>query len=298
MTVEASVTLPSASPATVYNGLITSSTGELILKSLSFAGGDSEILLIDPDTLETTFTIACTCASPRLSLAVDENGIEHLYHLNREQTFRYVVEPRSLTLDSDWIASFDPDGIGINQEPTSPVIFDGNVYYTTNTNVDAELPMRVFWQDVNATYSPDMSPLTGPLMFEGVEDMPGWSFSGIAVDEVSGVFIGVDQANGLISAFRLTEDEDIEILWQHEQIIGSGINIVSDRSMVYANDYVDGAGHLVVRDLLTGEEILRVPTPATRASIGSVILAENGEVYMASNEPGQPMGFLVRFYSP
>jgi hypothetical protein len=154
MTIEASVELPATSPATVYNGLLTSSTGELILKSLSFMGGESEILLVDPDTLETTFTTSCACASPRLSLALDENGVEHMYHLNREKTFRYIVEPGSLTLDPNWIASFDPDGTGINQEPTSPVIVNGRVYYTTNTNIDAELPMRVFWQDVNATFIP------------------------------------------------------------------------------------------------------------------------------------------------
>jgi pimeloyl-ACP methyl ester carboxylesterase len=298
MTVESSVALPAASPATIYNGLLTSSTGELILKSLSFAGGESEILLIDPDTLEITFSTPCACASPRLSLAVDENGVEHLYHLNREQTFRYVIEPGLLTLDPNWIASFDPDGTGVNQEPTSPVIVDGRVYYTTNTNLDAELPMRVFWQDVNANYAPDMPPLTGPLLFEGVEDVPGWSFSGISADEASGIFIGVDQANGLINAFQPDESGDIEILWQHEQIIGSGINIVSDRGLVYANDYVDGSLHLVVRDLFTGEEVLRVPTPATRASLGSIVSTENGDIYMAANEPGQPTGFLLRLYIP
>jgi haloalkane dehalogenase len=297
MTIEASVELPATSPATVYNGLLTSSTGELILKSLSFMGGESEILLVDPDTLETTFTTSCACASPRLSLALDENGVEHMYHLNREKTFRYIVESGSLTLDPNWIASFDPDGTGINQEPTSPVIVDGRVYYTTNTNIDAELPMRVFWQDVNAVYTPEMPPLTGPLIFEGVEGA-GWSFSGIAADEASGIFTGVDQANGLINAFRPLENGEIEVLWQHEQIIGSGVNIVSDRGMVYANDYVDGFLHLVVRDLVTGQELLRVPTPATRASIGSIVLTENGDVYMAANEPGQSTGLLIHIYIP
>jgi hypothetical protein len=101
----------------------------------------------------------------------------------------------------------------------------------------------------------------------------------------------------LINAFRPTKSGKIDILWQHEQKIGSGVNIVSDRGMVYANDYVDGSLHLVVRDLLTGEELLRIPTPATRASIGSVVFTENGDVYMAANEPGQPTGFLVRIHN-
>jgi len=54
----------------------------------------------------------------------------------------------------------------------------------------------------------------------------------------------------------------------------------------------------VVLDVMTGEELLRIPTPATRASIGSLIFGENGDVYLAANEPGQPTGFLVRFYIP
>jgi hypothetical protein len=85
-------------------------------------------------------------------------------------------------------------------------------------------------------------------------------------------------------------------LWQHEQIIGSGVNIVSDRGMVYANDYVDGFLHLVVRDLFTGQELLRVPTPATRASIGSIVLTENGDVYMAANEPDRPQASHTYLY--
>jgi hypothetical protein len=68
--------------------------------------------------------------------------------------------------------------------------------------------------------------------------------------------------------------------------------------MVYFSDYVDGSNHLVVLDILTGDELLRIPTPATRASIGSILPQPNGDVYMASNEPGKPTGFLVRFSVP
>ena len=294
MTIEASVDLPADGPATVYNGLAVSRTGQLILKSLSFAGGASELSLVDPASLEIVFSLECDCSSPRLTLAVDDNGVEHLYHLNRQQTFRYVVEQDSLTLDETWIARFDPDGTGVNQEPTSPVVVDGQVFYTTNTNVDATLPMRAFWQDVNATYTPDMAPLEGPLLFEDPANRAGWSFSGLAADEATGIFMAVDQQRGLTNAFRPTDDGGIDILWQRELRVSASNTHVTDRQLVYVTDFVDGSNHLVVLDLLTGEEIVRVPTPATRATIGAILFTPDGDVYLASNEPGEPTGFLVR----
>lgn len=299
MTIEASVDLPSVGFGTIYNGLATSSTGELILKSLSATGGTQKIVLIDPTTLDTTFSMDCECASPRLTVSMLANGEEYLYHLNQEQTFRWLIEPGSLTLDEDWIVSFDPTGLGVgmNDEPTSPVIVGDTVYYTTNTNTDATTPMRVFWQDTEAAYTPDMPALTGPLLFEGVEDIAGWSFTGLSGDDVSGVLFANDQANGLFMAFRLTEDGEIERLWQRE-ITTAQTTTSSENGMLYVADFADGVLNLVVLDVLTGEELLRIPTPAVRASIGSIIFTENGDVYLAANEPGQPTGFLVRFYIP
>ena len=68
--------------------------------------------------------------------------------------------------------------------------------------------------------------------------------------------------------------------------------------MVYTTDFVDGANHLVVLDLDTGDELLRLRTPSKRATIGSVLLTPDGEVYLASNEPGEPTGLLIKFRVP
>jgi hypothetical protein len=54
----------------------------------------------------------------------------------------------------------------------------------------------------------------------------------------------------------------------------------------------------VVLDLMTGEEMLRVPTPATRATIATIIVSSANEVYFGSNEPGQPIGLFHRIYGP
>ncbi len=298
MVIETSVDLPTDGPGTVYNGLLVGRSGQLILKAMNFGNGEPTLSLIDPETLETVFSTGCACASARFALAVDETGVEHLYHLNREETFRYVVEKDSLTLDEAWIARFDPEGTGVNEEPTSPVIMDGRVFYTTNTSIRSTTPMRVFWQDVNATYASEMPPLGGPLLFEDPEGRTGFSFSGLSADTATGIVFANDQGRGLVNAFRPTDDGEIDILWQRELRVGSGNTSVSDRQMVYFTDYVDGSNHLVVLDVLTGDELLRIPTPATRATIGSILLMPNGDVYLASNEPGKPTGFLVRFSVP
>ena len=296
--IETSIDLPISGATTIYNGLSTSSTGVLILKSLTFASGDTSLMLVDTKAMEINFSVDCDCASARLSLALDDNGVEHLYHLNREQTFRYLVEPGALTLDETWVSRFDPDGTGVNQEPTSPLILGDRGFYTTNTNFGATLPMRVFWQEVNATYSPDMPPLQGPLLFDDPENRAGWSFSGLDADEATGILLGEDQARGLVNAFMPKDDGTIEILWQRELRISSGSTLVSDRQMAYFTDFVDGSNHLVVLDLITGDELLRVPTPATRATIGAILATPDNDVYLASNEPGQSTGFLVRVYLP
>ena len=295
MTIVASVDLPAPDPGTVYNGLAVSRTGELILKSVSFVSGDTALLLINTDPLETVFSTPCECASPRLTLAIDSQGVEHLYHLNREITFRYLVEPGSLTLDPNWSSRFDPDGLGENQEPTSPVVLNGRVYYTTNTSFDSTLPMRVFWQEQNATYTPDMPPLTGPLLFDDPAERAGWSFSGMYADESTGILFGQDQGRGLVNAFLPRDDGSIDILWQKQLRVSAGNTAVADRRMVYFTDFVNDSNNLVVLDLDTGDELLRLPTPAKRATIGSILLTRDGEVYLASNEPGEPTGLLIRF---
>lgn len=297
MTIEKSLALPSVGPGTIYNGLATSSTGELILKSLTPKGGMQKIVLIDPSTLKVTFTLDYECASPRLTVFPSKSGEEYLYHLNKKQTFRWLIKPGSLTLDKNWVVGFDPTGLGVgnNDEPTSPVIVGDMIYYTTNTNTDAKTPMRVFWQDINATYTPDMPPLTGPLLFDSKADRAGWSFTGLAGDDATGVLFANDQLNGLLMGFRLNKDGKIERLWERK-IKTAQTTTSSGTGMIYVADYADKVLNLVVLDVLTGEELLRIPTPAVRSSIGSIIFTENGDVYLAANEPGQATGKLIRFY--
>ncbi|MBN1260587.1 MAG: hypothetical protein JXB35_07895 [Anaerolineae bacterium] len=299
MTIERSVDMPLApglaSRFTIYNGLSTSSTGELVTKYWSLASDASSFFLIDPDTLEITAQLDYPGASPRLTVAPAKDSNEYLYHLNTRETFRMRIEQGALTLDPQWISRYDPYHTGQteNEEPTSPVVANGRVFYTTNTVFSATEPMRIFWQDVEAIYSSASRPLTGPELFAGGEK-GGWSFFHLSIDESTGIIIGNDQGNGLLTAVRAKGDNEIERLWQIELNTGARPVIVSDRKMVYATDFVDGHDHLVVLDLMTGEEILRVPTPATRATISTIIVSSANEVYFGSNEPGRETGLFHR----
>ncbi len=136
MTIAAGVELPRAPrlgrSVTIYNGLNTSSTGELLTKFFSPINNASTFFKIDPETLEITSTVDYPGTSPRLTVNKLANGEEYVYHLNRVNTFRFKIGKGELTLDEWWIARLDPyeTGADKNDEPTSPVIAGDRVHYT------------------------------------------------------------------------------------------------------------------------------------------------------------------------
>lgn len=303
MTVAAGRQLPSApfpgSFATIYNGLSASSSGRLITKYFSPLSDASVFLLIDPATLEIVGSTDYPGASPRLTVDRMDDGEEYLYHLNRQSTFRFRIAGDTLDLDQDWLARYDPYDTGNdeNAEPTSPVVAGGRVHYTTNTVRDVRDPMRIFWQDTTRPYSLQDEPLSGEPLIPDAE-APGWSFFHLAVDAASGIIVGIDQGAGALVAVRVGDDDSIEHLWRKDYTVSARPVIVADREQVYATDYVDGRNSLVVVDLHTGQELLRVATPATRPTIATIIVSAADEVYFGSNEPGKSTGLFHRFYVP
>jgi len=303
MTIDKSVDLPVAPgllrQSTVYNGLATSSSGELITKHFSLVGNASKFLLIDPDSLAITAEVDYAGASPRLTVERLDNGEEYLYHVNQSETVRFRIEEGSLRLDEKWRSRYDPYQTRPKEiyKPASPVIVKGQAFYATNTVFSASEPMKIFWQDTEASYSPHARPLTGPDLFAGSTG-PGWSFFHLTIDDDSGIIIGNDQGNGTLTAVRVSGDNSIETMWQKKLRGSARPAIVSDRGMVYCTDYVDGHNDLVVLDLYTGKELLRVTTPATRATISSIVASTNNEVYFGSNEPGKATGLFHRVYVP
>jgi hypothetical protein len=297
MRIAASVDLPlpadTSALALIYNGLAVSAAGMLITKA--FATGPARFVMLDPDTLEVVQNLEHNGASPRLSTAVDAAGREDVYHLDREYTFRLLVTADGFEPDPDWISPYAPypEDEGNNDEPTSPVVADGRVLYTTNTARSASHPMKIFWQNVEDSYHPDSPPLVGEYMFSDTET-PGWNFFHLTVDDtVSGIIVGMDQCNGRIAGYRIDYDALVR-LWERELRVSARPAIVADRGHVYCTDYTDGHNHFVVLDLATGTELARAATPATRATIATIIVGPDQDVFFASNEPDQPNGYLHR----
>lgn len=298
MEIEASVDLPAhAIPQlTNYNGLAVSSSGTLITKR--FFNEQASLVMVDPDSLEIVSTLSHSGTSARLSIDRASDGQEYAYHLDRAHTFRFLVEPSALVPDASWVAPYDPYGLGIgnNDEPTSPVVANGRVFYTTNTTPLATYAMKMFWQSVDEEYTEASPSLVGDYMFED-EVSTSWSFFHVAVDDAdTGTIVGIDQNNGTIGAWQVTPEGTMIGQWERDLMVSARPSIVADRRMVYCNDLHDGRDHLVVLDLDTGDELYRVETAATRPTISSIIVGMNEDVYYGSNEPGQAQGLFHRFY--
>lgn len=297
MTIVNSADLPTVpfprARSTIYNGLSVGRDGYLLTKYFSPISDVSEFLVIDPDTLEVVSSTSYPGASPRLALSEFE-GQEYLYHLNTSETFRMRLDGTDLSIDESWLSRYDT-GAPENEEPTSPVIVGERAHYTTNTSFNAPEPMMIFWQSVADSYPPAGEPLRGQALFESAED-GGFSFFHLSIDAVTGIIIGNDQGNGLLAAVRITAEGSLERQWERAYRVSARPMIVSDRQMVYATDYQDGRNHLIVLDLTSGEELFRVPTPATRATIATIVAGTNNEVYFGSNEPGEEVGLYHRIF--
>lgn len=155
--------------------------------------------------------------------------------------------------------------------------------------------MRIFWQETEADYTPNDPPLSGDELLPG-SDRPGWSFFHLSIDDISGTIVAPDQGARALVAVRILEDGTLEQLWKKPYTVSARPVIVSDRKQVYATDYANGRNHLVVLDLSTGEELCRVATPATRATVSTIVVSAANEVYFGSNEPGEKAGLFHRFY--
>lgn len=177
------------------------------------------------------------------------------------------------------------------------MITNERVHYTTNTKIDATEPMRIFWQDTETSYTPNDPPLSGEELIPG-SDKPGWSFFRLAIDDISGTIVAVDQGAGALVAVKILKDGTLEYIWQKPYTVSARPVIVSDRGQVYATDYANGHNALVVLDLTSGEELCRVVTPATRATVSTIVVSAANEVYFGSNEPGEETGLFHRFYVP
>ena len=285
---------------TYYNGLAVAGNGTIIAKSAVFdtTAADGLFVLIDPVSLNIYNQLQEATGSPRLTVFPDSSGNEYLYHLNRDYTYRMAILEDSLVLDTTWRAAYAPYGTIDNQEPTSPVIANNRVHYTTNTLISSSNAMKIFWQSTLQSYNQNSDTLAGYFMFSDTISA-GWNFFHLSIDDsLTGIIIGSDQANGKIAALKIDESQQLQYLWERDYNISARPAIVADREQVYLNhfDATEGFDYFVILDLLTGDELGKIKTPATNPTIATIAVGMNNDVYYCSNEQGSLLGYFHRIY--
>lgn len=300
MTILAMTDLP-GTETTIYNGLAVGANGKIITKSTVFdttSTSDGLFVLVDPETLNIDYQLQAATASPRLTIYADSSGNEFLYHLNQDFTYRMRIFEDSLAFDTTWQAAYAPYGIIDNQEPTSPVIANNRVHYTTNTLFNVNNAMKIFWQSSLQNYNQHIDTLGGYFIFSDTTS-PGWNFFHLSIDDtLTSIIIASDQANGKIAALKIDESEQLQYLWERDYKISARPAIVADREMVYLNhfDTSDGFDYFVILDLLTGSELGRIRTQAKNPTIATIAVGMNNDVYYCSNEQGSLLGYFHRIY--
>lgn len=296
MSIVQSVDMPLPDAQTIYNGVNISSNGRLITKSTALSSFEQgQIFMLDENTLETISELEIQAGSPRLTFDCDTDGNEYIYHLNQDFTFRMIIKDDNIIIDETWQAAYDPYGDGFKTEPTSPRIFGNKVVYTTNTTFSSTRAMKLFFQDTDRTYSLENDTLDGFFMFSDT-NTAGWDFNGLSVSSSTGIFIGLDQANGRIAAYSIDDNDQLQYLWEREYGISGRPFIAENTGMVYINDFnpEEGSDYLVVLDLFSGTELGRINTPGTTPSIASAAIGKNNDFYYCSNELGESLGFFHR----
>ena len=215
--------------------------------------------------------------------------------MNQTETYRIEIRNDSLIPDNTWTAAYDPYNDNSTDEPTSPVIANGKVFYTTNTLYSATRAMKIFWQNKGLSFNSNVDTLGGFYLHSDTT-ISGWSFFHLSVDDtISGIIIGNDQGSGKICAGIIDSNNNYQVLWERNLKTSARPVIVADRNLVYVNDFVNGYDYLVVLDLLSGQEKGRIKTDATKPTIGTIIITPDDNIIYASNEYGSNNGFVNIF---
>lgn len=103
------------------------------------------------------------------------------------------------------------------------------------------------------------------------------------VDEQRGIALGYDTGNGVVTAFDIGPGGSLTPRWQRQQDHGSHLVLLPDAGQVVTGDHDGVAGeHLVVLDIETGDEVVRVPTGSPVQSVLFPAIGWDGELYLCS----------------
>lgn len=277
-------TLPRDRP---YNSLVVLDGGELVMKD--FGGTrpgenshrrseDCEILVLDPDTLETI----SSCVIAEASVARLSSSGREVYVVGVTRLFRLVWDGSTLEPDKDFqVLYVNEVGQGFGWDP---VITETDVWFLDN-GAGSERYAGSLLGCGEATSGQRLirvERMTGALTALPVNDQPGALVANPpAVDVGRSVAIGYDSGNGVVSAFDTSSSD---LLWSRQLNHAMHPIVFTGPGYVLLNDFdpVRQRDCIVVVETVTGAEVQRIDTASPLQSVLFAAAGFSNDVYVCS----------------
>jgi hypothetical protein len=281
---------PEKPDSTIYNTMqVSARNGDLLAKTAP-QQGNGLLVAVDVEQMEVRNQLEAALSSARMTALV-QGDVEYVYLPGDTDTLRFSVTDDGFAPDPSWSAPYrtadDGTKPGVAMTPTGAA--DTVVFPNNNTVlVGVTAPLEILWQSTTEPGAGVRS--VNPTM----TDLPGGSFAPPPSDPYeSSIVVAADAVNGRTAAWGITEDGSLENLWVTDRYaISVGAAIVADQHRLYTDDRqcnADGTEctlHLVVLDLLTGEEIARVEVAGSQPSIGRIFVGPDAVYYIATQGEG------------
>ena len=282
---------------TTYNGMQVLANGQLVLKGFHFfenASVPGWLLLINPDTLAFDVKQSAMLSSARLTVQQSSDGPTYLYQVNATQSLRYLITDAGFSLDTAWTRDYRSVDSGSTQA-SSPLLYGkiGQIAFADNTAPGASTPINFYMQPLAVDELP--AELEGRPAFD--VSLPGYNFFMIAGDPFQRqLMVYYDPINRLLAAHQFFADGSSSLLWERNDVytVSASPAIVSDRDLLYIDNYKDGRDYFVVLRLSTGEELASVPLAAKLPTIGTIFVGMNQDVFILNSEAGGENGLISR----
>jgi hypothetical protein len=259
-----------------FNGLLILSDGKLVTKDLRLDGAGSQLVLLDPDTLEVVQTLPM--AEPSMGrFAIDPaDDADHLYVPGIEHLFRFRYENARLSADPAWQPRYRTDDV--QQGPCWDISIGlGSVWIQDNGDVDFVRNMLASHPVGSVGFAPSMGgPRTGPvrLLRFGIDDASdtdvvtptpevcGWNVAPAVIVPHRRIVVSYDTGAAQVVAYRYHQPGKLERLWSASIANWWQPLVYPDTAEIVLDDYKfdEMDDNIVILDLETGKEKARVRT--------------------------------------
>ncbi len=285
-----------------HNGLLALSDGTLVTKDLRLEGqGRSTLTRVDPEAMSVIGEPLRLPEGSMGRIAADRTddgddiyvpGIEHLWRIR--------VEGESWTVDSSFDARYRSEG-GTNGLAWDSCLSGGDAWLMDNGDIagvraifsrrpngrfDSVAPRELSWQHP-APWPGAQRLLAVDLDSGDVRSIEpfGVKGGGIIAPPVHvpdhGITVCWDSINGGLAGVAAVGD--LEVAWRRDDVRATMQPVVyPDSGELVINDFRDGADHLVVVDVRSGELLSRVHVGSRLANGMFLTPGSDGDVYYCS----------------